>query len=149
MLDKNFKEFIGLLNKNRVRYLVVGGYALAVHGHPRYTKDIDIWILVSPDNASSIVITINEFGFSELGLTKEDFLKRGNVIQLGYPPNRIDILTSATGVDFEECYSKKVQIEMEGVRVDVIDAHNLKRNKKQTGRLQDLADVQKLEGIKS
>ena len=149
MIDKNFKEFIELLNKNRVRYLVVGGYALAVHGHPRYTKDIDIWILVSPDNASSIVITINEFGFSELGLTKEDFLKRGNVIQLGYPPNRIDILTSATGVDFEECYSKKVQIEMEGVRVDVIDAHNLKRNKKQTGRLQDLADVQKLEGIKS
>ena len=83
MLNKNFKEFLELLNSNKVKYLVVGGYALAIHGHPRYTKDIDVWVLIDPANAKSIIQTLNDFGFSELGLKEDDFLTPGNGIQLG------------------------------------------------------------------
>ncbi|MGB0718486.1 MAG: DUF6036 family nucleotidyltransferase [Alphaproteobacteria bacterium] len=125
--------------------MIVGGYALAVHGHPRYTKDIDVWILIDHENARKIIQTLNDFGFSELRLTEEDFLTPGNVIQLGYPPNRIDIITQATGVDFKECYSKKLQVEIDGLKINIIDIENLKKNKRATGRLQDLADIEKLE----
>ncbi|MEN8216920.1 MAG: hypothetical protein ABFS56_11230 [Pseudomonadota bacterium] len=98
ILSQDFREFIELLNYNQVRYLVVGGYAVAFHGHPRYTKDIDIWIWVSKNNAKKVLKTLDEFGFSSLGLKEEDFLEPGYVIQLGYPPNRIDILTQVTGL---------------------------------------------------
>ncbi len=145
MLNKNFKEFIELLNSNNVRYMIVGGYALAIHGQPRYTEDIDVWILIDDENARKVIQTLNDFGFSELGLNEEDFLTAGNVIQLGYPPNRIDILTQATGVDFQECYSHRLQIEIDGVMIDIIDIENFKKNKRATGRLQDLADMEKLE----
>ncbi len=147
MLNKNFKEFIELLNSNNVKYLVVGGYALAIHGHPRYTKDIDVWILIDPANAKNIIQTLNDFGFCELGLKEEDFLTPGNVIQLGYPPNRIDIITQATGVDFKKCYTDKLQVDINGVMINIIDVESLKMNKKAVGRLQDLADVEKLEEI--
>ena len=147
MLNKNFKEFIELLNSNNVKYLVVGGYALAIHGHPRYTKDIDVWILIDPANAKNIIQTLNDFGFCELGLKEEDFLTPGNVIQLGYPPNRIDIITQATGVDFKKCYTDKLQVDIDGVMINIIDVESLKMNKKAVGRLQDLADVEKLEEI--
>ncbi len=125
--------------------MIVGGYALAIHGHPRYTKDIDVWILIDDENARKVIQTLNDFGFSELGLNEEDFLTPGNVIQLGYPPNRIDILTQATGVDFQECYLRRLQIEIDGVMINIIDIENLKKNKRATGRLQDLADMEKLE----
>jgi hypothetical protein len=125
--------------------LVVGGYALAIHGHPRYTKDIDVWILIDPVNAKNIIQTLSDFGFSELGLKEEDFLTPGNVIQLGYPPNRIDIITQATGVDFKKCYTDKLQVDIDGVMINIIDVESLKMNKKAVGRLQDLADIEKLE----
>ena len=145
MLDQNFKEFIELLNSNRVKYMVVGGYALAFHGHPRYTKDIDIWVLVDPDNAKGILKSIHDFGFSELGLEESDFLQEGVVIQLGYPPSRIDLLTSASGVDFVDCFKDKQVVDIDGIPINFIDVTNLKRNKKATGRLQDLADIESLE----
>ena len=104
MLNNDFKEFIQLLNVHSVRYLVVGGYAVAFHGHPRYTKDIDIWILLDKTNAKKMLDVLNVFGFSSLGLTEDDFLKKDNIIQLGNPPNRIDILTDLSGVIFDECY---------------------------------------------
>ena len=86
MLTKDFKEFIELLDSNDVKYLVVDGYALAIHGHPRYTKDIDIWVLIDPTNAKRILKSLDDFGFSQLDIKESDFLTPGNVIQLGYPP---------------------------------------------------------------
>ena len=145
MLNKDFKEFIELLDSNDVKYLVVGGYALAIHGHPRYTKDIDIWVLMDPTNAKRILKSLDDFGFSQLDINETDFLTPGNVIQLGYPPNRIDIITQATGVNFEKCFLNKVQVEIDGILVNFIDIESLKINKKAVGRLQDLADLEKLQ----
>lgn len=144
VLSKDFKEFIELLNKNDVRYLVVGGYAVAFHGHPRYTKDLDVWIDLSPANADKLLKALSEFGFGSLNLTPDDFLEADQIIQLGYPPNRIDILTSCTGLDFGDCYRAKVDFEMDGVRVQFIDIESLKKNKRSTGRTQDLADAENL-----
>jgi len=107
MLSQDFKEFVELLNKNKVEYLIVGGYAVGIYGYPRYTGDLDVWIKPSLENAEKMVIVIQEFGFASLGLTKEDFRTEGNVIQMGYPPFRIDILTRIDGVIFDHCYPYK------------------------------------------
>lgn len=144
VLDPDFKEFFQLLNKNNVKYLVIGGFAVAFHGYPRYTKDIDIWLRIDPDNATNVVKTLDDFGFQSLGLTKDDFLESETIIQLGYPPNRIDLMTTATGVDFDECYQSKIDEEIDGVRIPFIDLDNLKMNKKAAGRTQDLADIDNL-----
>lgn len=146
MLSKDFKEFIELLNKNKVKYLVVGGYAVALHGYPRYTKDLDLWIDLSPENASKILKALDQFGFGSLDLNQNDFLEKDQVIQLGYPPNCIDILTSLKELTFKDCFSSRVKIELEGVQINFIDVDNLKKNKQATGRLQDLADLENLEG---
>jgi hypothetical protein len=127
-----------------VQYLVIGGYAVAVHGHPRYTKDLDVWIQVSPENARRLVKAIREFGFESLGLTENDFMTPDQVIQLGFPPNRIDLIVQADGVEFDACYPSRMEIDIEGVRVNFIDLENLKRNKKASGRYQDLADLENL-----
>ena len=144
MLNNDFKEFIQLLNVHSVRYLVVGGYAVAFHGHPRYTKDIDIWILLDKTNAKKMLDVLNVFGFSSLGLTEDDFLKKDNIIQLGNPPNRIDILTDLSGVIFDECYPQKKNINIDGVAINFIDVESLIQNKKASGRHQDLADIENL-----
>ncbi|HPJ13403.1 MAG TPA: nucleotidyltransferase, partial [Caldisericia bacterium] len=144
MLSKDFIEFIALLNKNKVKYLVVGGYAVAIHGYPRYTKDLDFWIDISPDNIHQLLITIKEFGFGSLNLKFNDFAEPGYVIQLGYPPCRIDLLTSLEGVSFKECYSQKNTLTIDGVSVDFIDLPHLRINKKSTGRSQDQADLENL-----
>lgn len=141
----DFKEFVQSLNDNQVRYLVVGGYAVAFHGYPRYTKDLDIWIERSPENAARILTALEQFGFSSLHLQEADFLVEDRIIQLGYPPRRIDIITSLEAVEFNECYEMRLAIDVDGVIVNFIDLHNLRRNKKATGRLQDLADLEKLE----
>ncbi len=145
MIGKDFREFIALLNKNEVKYLVVGGYALAFHGHPRYTKDLDIWVWTEHKNAGNIVKALEEFGFSSLELKEDDFLKPGYVVQLGQPPNRIDLLTSVTGLAFDACYASKVQLDIQGSVVDFVDLENFKKNKKALGRHQDLADLENLE----
>ena len=94
VLSPDFREFLQSLNDNRVRYLVVGGYAVAAHGHPRYTKDLDIWFAVAPENLRRLIAALDQFGFSSLGLTEEDFSVPDQVIQLGYPPSRIDLLNT-------------------------------------------------------
>jgi len=124
---------------------VVGGYAVAQHGYPRYTKDIDIWIEMRPENASKIVKALEQFGFASLGLQEEDFLKADQIIQLGYPPNRIDLLTTLPGIDFSACYPLRVIVEVEQTPVNFIDLENLKKNKQASGRHQDLADLEHLE----
>lgn len=145
MLNRDFKEFIQSLNDNRVRYLVIGGYAVALHGYPRYTKDIDIWIEMTPQNAARVVRALEQFGFASLNLRAEDFLVPEQVIQLGYPPARIDLITTPPGVDFETCYASRVEVIIEDVKVNFIDLENLKKNKQASGRLQDLADLENLQ----
>jgi hypothetical protein len=145
VLNRDFKEFLQSLNDNHVRYLVVGGYAVAFHGHPRYTKDLDVWIEMAPENASRIVAALDQFGFGSLGLKAEDFLDADQVVQLGYPPCRIDLISGLQGVDFDVCYSARVPAVIDGVSVDFIDLDGLRRNKRATGRPQDLADVENLE----
>ncbi|MDD4664254.1 MAG: nucleotidyltransferase [Caldisericia bacterium] len=144
MLSKDFIEFVALLNKNKVKYLVVGGYAVAVHGYPRYTKDLDIWIDISPCNIQQLLAVIGEFGFSDLNLELHDFIEPGYVIQLGYPPCRIDLLTSLEGLSFEDCYPQKNTLTIDGISVDFIDLHHLRINKQSTGRSQDIADLENL-----
>lgn len=145
MLNKDFREFIESLNSNGVKYLLLGGYAIAFHGHPRYTKDLDIWVELSETNAEKILQALEDFGFGGLELTKDDFLLVGQVVQLGYSPNRIDVINSPSGVDFAECYASRLEIEIDGITISLIDLENLKKNKKAAGRLQDLADLEKLE----
>ncbi|MEO1403807.1 MAG: DUF6036 family nucleotidyltransferase [Cyanobacteria bacterium J06635_1] len=144
MLSQDFKEFIELLNKHEVRYLVIGGYAVALHGHPRYTKDLDIWIEIEATNAQRLMNALTDFGFGSVGLSPDDFTAPDQVIQLGYPPNRIDLVTTPDGVGFETCYRSKIKVSISGIQVDFIDLENLKLNKRASGRLQDLADLESL-----
>ncbi len=143
-MNRDLREFVQSLNENNVRYLIVGGYAVAAHGHPRYTKDLDIWIEMMPENAERLVCAIEQFGFGSLKLQAEDFLVPEQIIQLGYPPNRIDLINSLKGVNFEECYRSKAEITITDVKVNFIDLTNLKKNKQATGRFQDLADLENL-----
>jgi len=145
VLNQDFKEFIQSLNDNGVRYLVIGGYAVAFHGHPRYTKDMDVWVGMDAENATNIVKALVQFGFASLGLQASDFTAPDQIIQLGYPPNLIDVITTASGVDFDACYTSRVQEEIDGIQVNFIDLESLKRNKKAVGRHQDLADIESLE----
>lgn len=145
MLNRDFKEFIRSLNNSHVRYLVIGAYAVALHGYPRYTKDIDIWIDMTPENAANMVSALAQFGFAALGLQAADFLVPEQIVQLGYPPNRIDIITTPPGVDFETCYGSRIQVEIDDLTVSFIDLENLRKNKQAAGRLQDLADLENLQ----
>ena len=143
-LNQDFREFVQLLNANNVRYLVVGGYAVAVHGHPRYTKDIDIWVDTKVENARRILTALDEFGFGSLDIDEADLTVTGKIVQLGSPPRRIDLITSLPGVEFDECHSSRIDIDVEGVDVNFIDLANLKKNKQASGRPQDLADLDNL-----
>jgi predicted nucleotidyltransferase len=145
VLNQDFKEFIRSLNDNGVRYLVIGGYAVAFHGHPRYTKDLDVWVGMDTENAANIIKALEQFGFASLGLQASDFIAPDQIIQLGYPPNRINMITTAPGVDFDACYASRIQEEIDGIQVSFIDLESLKRNKKAVGRHQDLADIENLE----
>ena len=144
-MNQDFKEFIQSVNDNVGRYLVVGGYAVAFHGYPRYTKDLDIWIEMTQENAARIVKALDQFGFSSLHLEDKDFLVEDQIIQIGYPPRRIDIITTLEAVEFKNCYENRLTVDVEGVLVHFIDLDHLRINKKATGRLQDLADLEKLE----
>ncbi|MFH0812328.1 MAG: hypothetical protein V2A69_05755 [Pseudomonadota bacterium] len=144
MLNQDFKEFVQSLNDNHVRYLVIGAYAVALHGYPRYTKDIDIWIDMTPENAANVVKALAQFGFGSLNLQAADFLVPEQIIQLGYPPSRIDLITTPPGVDFETCYASRIHVGINDLIVNFIDLENLKKTKKVSGRLQDLADLQNL-----
>lgn len=144
ILNKDFREFIELLNSHKVKYLIVGGYAVTVHGYPRYTNDLDIWLWIDNENAKNIIAVLKDFGFETLGIKENDFLVSDRVIQLGYPPNRIDLLTGVSGLTFEKCYPNKTSFEIDGLTIDFIDIDNLKKNKKATGRYKDLDDLENL-----
>jgi hypothetical protein len=143
-LPKDLREFIVLLNSHEVRYLIVGGYAVAYHGYPRATGDIDFFVEVSEENAAKLAAALIDFGFGDLGLTAQDFLESGKIIQLGYPPNRIDLLTSISGVSFAEAWDDRVTDELDGLPVNFIGRRMLLTNKAAAGRPQDKADLDSL-----
>lgn len=146
ILSDDFEDFLKLLNQYHVQYLVVGGYAMAFHGKPRFTGDLDVWINISEDNSLKMVSVINDFGFASLGFTQKDFSIPNLINQIGYPPLRIDILTSIDGVEFEEAYSERLEIQLdEGTSVYYIGLDQLIKNKKSSGRKIDIADVADLE----
>ena len=147
-ISKDFREFIELLNAHNVQYLVIGGYAVNFHGYPRYTKDIDFWIWLTPENIDQLLEAIRKFGFGSLGLAKSDFLTPDNVIQLGYEPHRIDLLVDVNGIDFQECFSRKTVGDLEGTKINFLSFNDLIKTKKLAGRLQDLADAEQLGKIK-
>jgi predicted nucleotidyltransferase len=143
-LPTDFSEFLRLLNAHGVSYLIVGGYAVGYHGHPRATADIDIWVGQDEDTARRLVAVIQEFGFDTPALSADLFTRPDQVVRLGVPPVRIEILTSIAGVDFGDCLSRAVAAELGGVSVAFIGLADLKRNKRAAGRHQDLADVEHL-----
>lgn len=144
-LQKDLREFIELLNSHGVEYLIVGGHAVAYHGHPRYTGDIDFFVRPSQENAARVVAAVAAFGFAEAGFDVETFTEAEKVIQLGRPPNRIDILTSISGVSFEDAWPGRVEAHLDGVRVWFIGRTALIANKRAAGRQKDLADIEELD----
>ena len=144
-LDPDFSEFIELLLANDVAFMVVGGYAVAAHGHPRYTGDLDIWLLIDRGNAERLIHALREFGFGTLDLTVDDFLVEDQVVQLGREPIRIDLLTGLDGVSFSDCIGRAVSVDIDGLQVPFISRQDLLKNKRSSGRSQDLADVEALE----
>ena len=147
-LDKDFKEFIQLLNEYKVKYLVIGGYAVNFHGYPRYTKDIDFWLWMTPDNIAQLIKVLKEFGFGSLNLGLEDFMTPDNIIQLGYEPYRIELLVDLEGVEFEDCFERRIEGELDDVKINFLSLQDLILTKKTAARLQDLADAEQLEKIK-
>lgn len=141
LLTPDFVEFIESCAGRDVRFLIVGGYAVAAHGHPRATKDLDVWILADPENADRLIEALDDFGMGSIGLTRDDFLEPDVVIQLGYPPVRIDILTSISGVSFDECWDNRVVIDIGSVEAGLISAADLIANKRAAGRPQVLVDA--------
>jgi predicted nucleotidyltransferase len=147
-LDKDFEDFVALLNKHHLTYMVVGGYALAFHGKPRHTGDLDIWIDMSDENAEKMIGVLDEFGMASLGMKPSDFLVQGGIAQIGYPPLRIDILNEIDGIDFKEAWSNKLVIDVDGLQVNYIGLNDLIKNKQASGRKQDISDVNELKKLK-
>jgi hypothetical protein len=144
-LSKDFKEFIELLNKNNVRFIVVGAYAVGLHGYVRFTGDLDIWLEPSQENANRLMNCLAEFGFGSLsGITVNDFTKDNTVVQFGYPPLRIDVMTSVSGVHFSECFENRELTIIDGTVVPYLDLANLKKNKASTNRKKDQDDLENL-----
>ena len=143
-LQKDFKELLKLFNAHNVQYLIVGGYALAYYGAPRYTGDIDILIKSDSINASLILKALNEFGFGSVGLKLDDFTNTDNIVQLGYPPVRIDIMTSISGVSWEDAYNGREEGKYGDVPVYFIGLDQYIQNKRASGRKKDLADLEAL-----
>lgn len=137
-------ELFVLFERHGVRALIVGAHALAVHAKPRFTNDVDVFVEPSRENAARVVAALQEFGFGSIGLTPDDLSTSGRVVQLGFPPNRIDLMTSIDGVPFDEAWSGRVTGTYAGHRVSYIGKAELIRNKEASGRAQDLADVELL-----
>jgi hypothetical protein len=145
-LTKDLREFVELLNSAKIRYLVVGGHAVALHGYPRFTGDTDFFVESSPANAKALEQVLREFGFAGIGVTAQDFLQPGIVVQLGRPPSRIDLLTSIDGVSFEDAWSSRIVVNIDGMPMNFIGKDLLLKNKRASGRPQDHADADRLEG---
>lgn len=143
-LPEDLREFLKLLNLRKVEYLLIGGYAVGYYGYPRSTDDMDIWVAISPKNATKLIKVLKEFGFDVPELTAELFLRPDQIVRLGEPPLRIEILTRISGVEFTECYSMRSKGIMDGLKVNLISLSHLRKNKAASGRAKDRADLENL-----
>ena len=141
MLNPDFRDILSIFNEERIEYLVIGAYALAAHGNPRATKDLDLWVRCSHENAERIVAALKRFGAPVSGLGDKDFTQPGITFQIGIAPRRIDVVTEIDGLEFEKAYPNRLYVEVDGVRVPVISRSDLLTNKRAAGRPQDLADA--------
>jgi predicted nucleotidyltransferase len=146
-LTKDSKEFIESLNSNGVEYLVIGGHAVAFYGYPRFTGDLDIWVRADPENAARLARVFAEFGFTESESLIAIFSEEGSMVQLGLPPNRIDVLSRISGIDFAEAWPRRVDGRFDGLSVTLIGAEDLLRNKRASGRPKDLADLDEISKV--
>lgn len=146
-LHSDLREFVELLNSRGVEYVIVGGHAVAFHGHPRFTGDIDFLIAANPDNAARVLGCLAAFGFPDLGLAVDDLLQPGQIVQLGRPPNRIDLLTSISGVAFDEAWRTRVAGTLDGLPVAYLGRDALRANKLASGRAKDLADIEAIDRV--
>ncbi len=144
-LQKDLREFIELLNSRKVEYIVVGGHAVAFHGHPRLTVDIDLFVRPVAENARRLMSALADFGFGEVGLDESSFTTPDKIVQLGRPPNRIDLLTGISGLSFDEAYAGRVSGELDGIPISFLGRDALLKNKRASGRPKDLADVAEIE----
>jgi len=149
MLNEDYKDILRSLSAENVRFILVGAYALAAHGYPRATMDIDIWVMPSPENADAVLRALRRFGAPLQDLTKEDLLTAGTIFQIGVAPRRIDIITAASGLQFEPAYQNSIPVTIEGIEVRILSIDDLILNKKATGRTKDLADAEVLESFKN
>ena len=145
MLNNDYKDILLSLSNKKVKYLLVGAYAMAAHGYPRSTMDIDLWVMPDPENAHLVLAAIEDFGAPSGNLSPKDFLEKGIIFQIGVAPRRIDILTSVDGLEFEDAFANSEKIEIEGISVNVLSVPDLIKNKRSTGRTKDLADAETLE----
>ena len=149
MLNEDYKEMLQCLVDEDVKFLLVGAYALAAHGYPRATMDIDIWVMPSPANADAVLRAIATFGAPLHGLTSSDLQKDDTIFQIGVAPRRIDIITGASGLRFEDALAHSTEIKIEELTVRIPSIDDLIRNKRASGRTKDLADAEALEALKS
>ena len=148
MLNEDYRDMLRCLSDEKVKFILVGAYALAAHGFPRATMDIDIWVIPSPENADAVLRALRRFGVPLHNLTKEDLRKDGTIFQIGVAPRRIDIITAATGLQFEKTYRNSMTVNIEGIEVHIPSVDDLILNKRATGRTKDLADAETLESLK-
>lgn len=148
-LTQDFREFLQLLNSEKIEYLLIGGYAVASYGYVRPTKDMDLWISTDSKNLRRLVGVLVKFGFPADQVKEEKFAGPQTVFRMGFPPNRLELLTAISGVEFTDCYSRRVVTEIDGIPVPLIAYEDLKRNKTASRRLSDLADVERLEKARS
>ena len=144
LLPPDFKEFLQLLNDHQVEYLLIGGYAVGYHGYPRATGDMDIWIALNPANAEKLVAVLAAFGFVASSISPDLFLQPNNIIRMGNPPLRLELLTTISGVEFADAYTQRITDTIDGVTVNIISLDQLKVNKRASGRLKDLSDLENL-----
>lgn len=143
-LPPDFKEFLQLLNAHEVKYLIIGGYAVGYHGYPRATGDLDIWVAVDRQNAEKLVVVLQEFGFDLPDVSPDLFLEENKIVRMGLPPVRIELVTTISGVSFQDCYAERVRDTIEGIPVNLISLPKLKENKQASGRYKDLNDLENL-----
>lgn len=148
ILNEDYRDMLLALADAKAEFLLVGAYAMAAHGYPRATMDIDIWVQPSAGNAEAVLQAVTRFGAPANDLTRADLQKDDTVFQIGVAPRRIDIITGASGLQFEDVYRQSVEIEIDGIRVRIPSLDDLIRNKKASGRAQDMADVEVLEGLR-
>ena len=149
MLNEDYKDMLQALADEKVRFLLVGAYALAAHGYLRATMDIDIWVMPSPRNADAVLRAVQRFGAPLHDLTAADLQAEGTIFQIGVAPRRIDIITTASGLHFEETFERSLTVDIEGIEVHVPSLDDLICNKRTVGRTKDLADAEALETLKS